>query len=47
MITVIILKLVYLTDSSHRRHNEEEQAMRKIKREERIEQIKHDMATKE
>lgn len=44
---MIILKLIFLTDSSNRRHKEEEQAMRKLRREERIEQIKHDMATKE
>ncbi len=47
MITVIILKLIYLTDSSHKRQKEEEQAMTRLKREERIEQIKHDIGTKE
>jgi len=42
MITVIFLKLIFLTDSSKRRQKEEEQAMSKLKRDERIEQIQHD-----
>ena len=40
---MIFLKLIFVANSAHRRQKEEEKAMRKLERDERIEQVKDDM----